>query len=336
MTASELYTALASRGLIPAKQKPPAEAEWETNVSPCVQGLTVFSAWLAGLLLLGFIVFELRDALLRNESWTILIVIGVSACVAAVVVYATIGPKSQFASQFALAISFTGQYAIAAGLAEKDGARAAFWGMLLVEIVLVFVMKNRLHRFLSTLGAVIAWALAMHDAIFGDFPFSSTDVEALQGFRVEVSGLLWMLVWAPVAFGAIWLVRRESSWMARGRETMLRPVTNGLIAALAIAPVAMHPGMVWLALGFRSVAEFVPGWAALWPLLAALLALLPLALAFAVRSKALMGTAIVFGLIEVSWFYYVLGTTLLVKSVIMLLLGAGLLLTAMWFRRARA
>jgi uncharacterized membrane protein len=336
MTASELYGALAARGLIPAQQKPPTEAELGTNVAPWyVQGLTGLSAWLAGLLLFAFIIFELRDVLLRDESWTILIAIGAGGCVAAAVLYATIGAKGQFAGQFALAVSFAGQFAIAAGLAEKGRARAAFWGMLVVEIVLILVMKNRLHRFLSTLFAVIAWALAMHEAIFGDFVRYSTDLEAVQGYRVLFSVLLWMLVWAPVAFGAIWLVRREASWMARGREATLLPVTNGLIAALSIAPMAMHPTTFWLALRV-STAEFEPHWAALWPLLAALLALLPLALAFAVRSNGLMGTAIVFALVEVSCFYYILGTTLLIKSVIMLLLGAVLLLAALGLRRARA
>src|SRR5260370_5854072 len=120
MTASELYDALATRGLIPAEQKPPTEAELGTNVAPWyVQGLTGFSAWLAGLLLFAFIIFELRDVLLRDESWSILVAIGASVCVAAAVLYATIGAKGQFAGQFALAVSFAGQFAIAAGLAEK-------------------------------------------------------------------------------------------------------------------------------------------------------------------------------------------------------------------------
>jgi uncharacterized membrane protein len=67
---------------------------------------------------------------------------------------------------------------------------------------------------------------------------------------------------------------------------------------------------------------------ALWPFLSILLALLALALAFAVRNRPLMGVAIIFGLLEVSSFYYVLGTTLLVKSIIMLVLGAALLVSA--------
>jgi hypothetical protein len=336
LTAAELYSALAARGLIAESQQPPANAEWDANTSPWfVQVLVGFSAWLAGLLLLAFIIFEFRDTLLREESWGILIAIGVIGCGGAAGLYATAGSRSQFAAQFALAVSIAGQSAIALGLGERDGERAVFWGMLVLEIVLVLVVKNRLHRFLSSLGVVTAWALAMHDAIFGDLPWSRVYVSAQQSSQVLVSILLWLLVWAPVAFAAVWLLRTEASWMARGREALLRPVTHGVIAALSIAPLASHPGGFWFVLGLHSRAEVDAGWVALWPLLAALLALVALALGFALRNRPLMGLAIVFDLLEVSFFYYAWGTTLLVKSIVMLVLGAGLLFAAQLFRRAR-
>jgi hypothetical protein len=337
VTVADLYIALSKRGLIAESQQPPANQEWDVNASPWyVQVLVGFSAWLAGILLLAFIVLELGDTLFRNESWGTLIAIGVIACAAAAGLYATAGARLQFAEQFALAISIAGQCAIALGLGEREGSRTAFWGMLAVEIVLILVMKNKLHRFLSSLGAVTAWALAMHDAIFGDLPWSGLYVPAPQGSELLFSIMLWLLVWAPVAFAAVWLLRTEASWMARGRERMLRPVTYGLIAALSIAPLSSHPSGFWFVLGFHSTSEADAGWVALWPLLAALLALLALALGFALRNRPLMGLAILFGLLELSCFYYALAATLLVKSIVMLLLGAGLLLLARLSRRARA
>jgi uncharacterized membrane protein len=65
-------------------------------------------------------------------------------------------------------------------------------------------------------------------------------------------------------------------------------------------------------------------------MLAMLLAMLGLALAFAVRNAPLMGLAIVFGLLELGSFYYVLGTSLLVKSVLMAAMGMVLLGSAQW------
>jgi hypothetical protein len=337
MTVPDLYSALAARGLVTESQQPPSGGEWESNASPWyVQVLIGFSAWLAGILLLAFIVLELRDTLFLGEAWGTLIGIGFIACAAAAGLYATVGVRLQFAEQFALAMSIAGQCAIALGLGEKEGAPTVFWGMLALEIVLVLVMKNRLHRFLSSLGAVFAWAMAMHHAIFGDAPWSRWYVPAPQGSQLLVPVLLWLLVWAPVTFAAVWLLRAEASWMARGRETMLRPVSHGLIAALSIAPLASHPSGFWWVLGLHSRREVDAGWVALWPLLAALLAFLALALGFALRNRPLMGLAILFGLLEVSCFYYALGATLLVKSIVMLLLGAGLLLAAQLYRRARA
>ena len=128
----------------------------------------------------------------------------------------------------------------------------------------------------------------------------------------------------------------RAQWMAAGRENVMRPVTHGVIAALSIAPLATHPATFWMSLGLGATRDFTDGShgvTALWPLLAVFLAMLALALAFAIRARALMGLAILFGLLEVSSFYYVLGTTLLVKSIIMVLLGAGLIASARWLAK---
>ena len=46
-----------------------------------------------------------------------------------------------------------------------------------------------------------------------------------------------------------------------------------------------------------------------------------------------MGVAIIFGLLEIASFYYVLGATLLIKSIVMVVLGAILLGAARWVAR---
>ena len=335
MTAAELYTRLAERGLIAGSRTPPETAVWDANASPWyVQVLTGFSAWLAGVLLLAFIVTELWNSMAARESWGMLIAIGAVCCGAAALLFWFLGARSQFAAQFALAISVAGQFAMVVGIAEDSGARAASWTMLFVELVLILIMKNRLHRLLSTFGAVLAWALAMHIAMFDDTPWNPYFVNAPHGMDLFLAILLWLVVWGPVALAAWWLVKREASWIARGREALLGPVMQGLLAALSVAPFASHPSGLWFALGMHSNREVDAGWLALWPLMAVLLALLALALAFAVRNVALMGLAIVFGLLEVGCFYYSWGPTLLVKSIVMLALGGGLLFAARLVRKA--
>jgi uncharacterized membrane protein len=65
------------------------------------------------------------------------------------------------------------------------------------------------------------------------------------------------------------------------------------------------------------------GWALL-PLLSIALALFAAFNAFALRNQGLIGVAIVAALAHLARFYYLYGTTLTIKSAIML--GAGLLL----------
>lgn len=57
-------------------------------------------------------------------------------------------------------------------------------------------------------------------------------------------------------------------------------------------------------------------------------ALAAVAAAFALGSRALMGACIVATLLHVSHFYYALGTSLLLKSTLMLLMGAAMLFAA--------
>jgi len=64
--------------------------------------------------------------------------------------------------------------------------------------------------------------------------------------------------------------------------------------------------------------------------------LLALTLSFAIRNRVLMGLAIIFALLEVGGFYYVLGATLLVKSIIMVVLGIALLGTAQFLGKESA
>jgi uncharacterized membrane protein len=328
MTFEELHHALAERQLISVSE-PLVEPAAETHASPWfVQAFAGAAAWIAGILLLAFLAIEIGDALAKRPGGFLLI-LGILCCFGSSILYATLSERSRFADQFALAMSFAGQFGIAFDLGEHFGAKGVLWGMLAVEALLVVGIGNQLHRFLSTVGVVLAWALAMHQALFGDF----TKAAGAASESGTLSVLGWLLVWTPVLVAAWWLVRHEPEWMARGWEMRVRPIVHGLIAALAIAPLAMHPVTFWNSLlGLQGT----PTSAALWPLLAALLALPTIALAFALRHRALLGLAILFGLLEISSFYYLLGVSLLVKSLLMISIGAILFLAGQWQQRARS
>jgi hypothetical protein len=334
MTVSELSAALTTRGLITEEKPLAVDTTPREPASPWyVQVMMGFCAWLAGLLLLGFAVALLEDVLFRgHDNWGVLLVLGIIVCGGAVGLYSTVSQNSAFGTQFALAASFAGQTGIVVGLGGMLGVVAALWGMTILSLVLIVAVSNRLHRFLMAVCAVIAWTLAWRESVSRALR-SAFEEAVAGGYHLSfISIVLWMVEWGPVAFAAWWLVRHEADWMADRRDNLLRPVMHGAIAALAIVPLGTHPATFWLATGLErhGLADGSYGWAALWPLLALLLAVLALALAYTVRNKALMGLAIVFGLFEVGSFYYVLGITLLMKSIIMIVLGAGLIGWARW------
>ena len=140
----------------------------------------------------------------------------------------------------------------------------------------------------------------------------------------------WIVAWAPAGGALYLLVRKEPAWMAAGRQAMARPVATGLILGLAFATIISHP--------FEAFRLFGPaegprvGWLALWPILSALASLGALAAAFALGSRGLMGLTVLAALLHVSHFYYAIGTSLLIKAVLMLVMGAACLVAARHLR----
>jgi hypothetical protein len=330
MTTSELQAIFSERGLVdPSWHRPEPESR-EQTAPWYVQAMVGFGAWLAGILLIVFLAIVTMNN--GREHWQTPMILGVLLCVISGILFATVAAKSLFVNQIALALSFGGQIGIAVGLGMSDGrAKALLWGMFLVEIALVFAVNNRFNRFLSTLAAVVFWAFAVDELLLKDsWAFSLKSSQSAQGPDVPLSLALWLLVWTPVIVGALWLAKNESTWMAQGKEAILRPVVNGLIAALAIAPLALLPNVFWLALDLRASSSFsaANSLVAPWPLFGSVLGLFSLALAFTFRNRPLMGLAVIFALFEISSFYYVFEVSLLMKSLIMILLGAILLASA--------
>jgi uncharacterized membrane protein len=143
----------------------------------------------------------------------------------------------------------------------------------------------------------------------------------------------WAIVWVPVGTLLYTLVRREPAWMAAGRQALVRPVTVGLIAGLAAATLVSHPFDTFT---LWNPAQPRQGWLALWPMLSAFAALGALVAAYALGSRGLVGVCVVAALLHASHFYYAMGTSLLFKSITMLLLGAALFGAARHLRKAQA
>jgi uncharacterized membrane protein len=103
---------------------------------------------------------------------------------------------------------------------------------------------------------------------------------------------------------------------------------------LAVGSIVTEPLGAFL-LGEEQMGLAV-GWHSLFPLLSIALAVFAMVCAYRVRSAGIVGVAILAALVQLSRFYYLYGTTLLWKSLIMVCVGAALLGAGVWLaKRAR-
>jgi hypothetical protein len=277
------------------------------------------SGWLAGAFLLMFV------ALLFHPDSA-----GAAAFSGVVLLAAAWGlfradRDGAFTSQLALALSFAGQCLVLFAMTEHSHAPAGVASAAcLLQLVMLGLMPNRLHRLMSALFAVIAWALAWRFGLFGEPSWSG-----VRGTAASLPAALagWLITWLPVGAALALLIRYEPVWIAHGWAPVLRPALTGLVVGIAFATLLSYPLESFQQWGNAPVRT---DWLALWPLLSAGAALAAVAAAFALGSRALMGGCIVAVLLHVSHFYYALGTSLLLKSLLMLLMGAALLFAARW------
>ena len=318
-TPNELLAALAARGLADADAPPSDTPTAPTHQRPWYIGLLLgASGWLAGLFMLGFvaILFQptsqpaaaLTGAVLLGAAWGLF----------------RVDRDGAFVAQLALALSIAGQcvmiFAINRNDAHLGGVAAS---ALLLQAVLALVMPNAAQRALSAFFAVIAWVLTVRFALLGEPAFWRASPAFAPSLATVIAG--WALAWAPV-LGATWaLIRFEPAWMARRWQVVLRPVLAGLVVGLGFATLASHPFESFHWFGSSPAA---PTWLSLWPLLSALVALAGIAAAFALGDRALMGVCAVAALLHVSHFYYELGTSLLLKSLLMLVMGGSMWLAS--------
>ena len=279
------------------------------------------SGWVAGLFMLAFVAM-----LFHPNGASEAAVSGAVLLAAAWGLFKVDGDGAQlFVSQLALTLSIAGQCLMLFAMTEHTHGLAAIAGAAFaLQVLLALAMPNRLHRTLSTLFATIAWALALRFAWFGEPRWRhGADAADLASWPVALLG--WLATWVPVGGLLAWAISREPAWLAPSRERVVGPIVTGSVIGLAFATIASQP--------FESVRWFGSGDAqigalSLWPLLSALGAMGAVAAAFALRRDGLRSVCIVAVLLHVSHFYYALGTSLLVKSMLMLAMGAVLLLAA--------
>ena len=320
---SALLDALRARGLV--TEAGPAEAPTAAPAArPWYIGLILGTAgWIAGIFVLAFVFMLFSGAS----------IIGAPLLLAAAYGLYRVDREGAFVSQLALALSVAGQFLAVFWLGDaffktsRSLAGIAFTALLL-QVVLLAVMPNRLHRTMSALFAVIAWAVFVRYGLWDDPFWGDSRKKQPLTFPLALAG--WAIVWLPAAGLLYMLIRREAEWMAKGWQDIARPAAVGLIVALAITTLISQPFDTFPFGGSHQPGE---GGLSIWPLLSTAAALGALAAAFALGNRGLAATCIVAALVHMSHFYYAMGTTLLTKSLTMIAAGVILLWTARTLRR---
>ncbi len=299
---------MAERGLIPDDAPPLA---FGAEGRPWFVSLLLGAAgWLASLFSLAF-----AALLFRPDSPGAIAVLGMVTLGTGFALYAS-DRGDTFFEQLALALALAGQLALVYAVGDASGSGtvvAAFAAAL--AAALTVGLPNPFARSLSALVACVAWALLVR--------LGWWDGEA-GSIGAAVVG--WLVVWAPVAVGVHLLIARESRWMATPARRIARPALTGLLVALSLGTWTSEP---FGALPLRAPTGAVPmDWLALWPLLGVAAALFSAVCAFRLRHRALVGVAIAGALLHAVHFYYLLGISLVVKSYLMLAIGAVLLVVA--------
>lgn len=314
----EFVALLRSRGVIPDKSPPVQNADRPWFVA-LLQGV---AGWIAGIFLLTFV-----GLIIKPDSSSAILVLGAVLLGAAWALYHA-DRDAVFLDQLALAISIAGQFAVGWGIVKDDLSGLPIAATLLaLQVFVLLIMPNKVARTLAALFATIAWVFTARFLLrpgHGEqILFDGGHGNYAPMLGVWTLPLAWVLTWVPLLVLAGWLIRNEAQWMSSGLRRYARPTLTGILLGLSLGGIAAEPFTVF-ALGIESMGMRFSWWA-LFPLLSIALAMFSAWGAFRVRSQGLLGFAVFAALLHLSRFYYLYGTTLLWKAVIMLAVGAALL-----------
>jgi hypothetical protein len=344
MSAAELWSRLQAAGIVegdpPAADR--ARQPWY------VRAMLIFSGWLGAIFLFGFIATLIAFAV---QSPIGSLTIGLGILAGSRLIFRLPG-TGDFTGQFGLAAAFAGQALCIYGLSELfKGERVDFWLVLAAfEIALVVLLPNFLHRIACTLAAALALGMALEKL---GVLFAGTAIVAACCSAVWLSQSTWgkrIAVWEAVGIGlavalTAWdvhmlvgeLSHHRAHYASSGLTLHIGRVLLGAVALGAVAKLLMRDGAN-LASG-RAMAA-LGGTALLavasWEAPGLLPGLLVTLLGFASGARFLVGLGVAGMIGFLSWYYYSLNTTLLVKSGVLAATGAVLLLAHLILRRIAA
>ena len=303
-----------------------------------VRTMLGFAGWLGALFLMGF-VFVGFEFVMDNSAAAF--VLGGLFCLAAYGIF-RIADDNDFGMQFGIAVSLAGQGMMCIGLFTEleRSMEYLFLIAFVVELLLVTWMPNVIHRFLSTLGAILAFSLFLREHTVHDFMLAIISV----GFvSIWLSDKIFIKrdFWIPIAYGFAFALfmfeigRMTPIYSSHWDEHQIwwgnyawwsGLIVQSMVWCGATYFILKRAGMICnqpqcyaafaASLSICIASYFAPGIAS---------AALILLIGFAVGNYVLFGIGILGLMGFLSHYYYQLQTTLLMKSLVLAIMGIGLL-----------
>jgi hypothetical protein len=341
----QVVDGLRSEGLLPENSDDNVTAFLESLLEAqpwYISTMVGFGAWLASLLLIGFIG---SIGFAADSGFVIVGVLFIGGAI-----FARIKTENDFMVQSALASSLAGQAVLAYGIVEVSGGND-FESVLSIVIVLngilFFVFPDRTHRVLSILIAMTSLGFLLYS-----WKFNAV---------IPILG--------PVAAAAmVFFYKRQGAIIAIGKGHLVRPLVTGLMLTafgfLLLSTVYILPELRWefafyprpwistillgalllyvgsqvwpqfaAVAGSRAMAVFygllVAIIAAAWAIPGLILALIVIVLGASSGNRLFIGAGIAFLVVFISTYFYGIQLSMLTKSITLVATGVTVL-AARW------
>jgi len=341
----QLVDGLRSEGLLP-ENSDAAVATFVENmhqVQPWyVRTMVGFGAWIASLLLIGFV------GSIGFASDAGFVIVG--ALFIAGAIFARMKSQNDFMVQSALASSLAGQALLAYGIVEITGGgdfEAVLVIVIILNAILFFVFPDRTHRVLSILIATASIGFLLYA-----WKLSAT---------VPIIGPL-------VAAAMVFFYQRQGWFIESGKGHLIRPLITGLmltafgflllstvyilpelgwefafyprpwISTLLLGALLLYMGTrVWPQFGDKSGSTGMAVFyallllitAAAWVIPGLLLALIVIMLGASSGNRVFIGAGVTFLVVFIATYFYGIQVSMLTKSITLVATGA-VVLVARW------
>ena len=342
----KLTTSLALWQQLKTVQLVDGDLPTELGLSPWyIRVMQGFAGWLGALFLLCFVGISLWSGMAESA----LMVVGLFNCGVAWLIFNNM-KNSEFMTQFALAVSFSGQMLFVIGLFLSlefhEPSAAIFCGIAFFEVLLALLISNFIHRVVSSFAALISLSLAMGYVGWYELVLAMTAAvfalvwlneirfaayaHVLQpvgyGFTFALlsltgSRLYYYDIWGLFGYGgyndqaAMWL---SAPWLCTaGISAVLSYVVYQLLMREQVAVISKIGGVAIIGTLLLAVLSW---WAP-----SIVIALMIVLVGFAAGNRVLLGLGIVGLGLFLSHYYYQLQATLLTKSFVLAVSGLTLL-----------